>query len=233
MRPKIVILILVVAVGLVALAAVFKGIINRPKTPEPGDAATVPVTTNSPVGTALSPTPGSSPESKGESPSGDEVERELQEITDLSLAGSGNPHTAGLLAGKLTHREKEVRAAALDALIHLNDTNIIPTLEQTVGLIEDPREKVALLDAIAYLKLPEDAEPPPVVSKDAPEESIPPSSVVRSKGESGQDKQRMSTPKSPRRVPGKTRRSAIPPAAGAQQLAPPAPAPDAAPPPLQ
>lgn len=233
MRPKIVILILVVAVGLVALAAVFKGIINRPKSPELGDEAAVPTATNSPIGTALAPTPGSSPESKKGSPSGDEVERELQEINDLSLAGTGNPHAAGLLAGKLTHREKEVRAAALDALIHLNDTNIVPTLEQTVGVIEDPREKVALLDAIAYLKLPEDAEPPPVVSKDASEEAIPPSSVVRSKGESGQDKQRAPATKSPRRVPGKTRRSAIPPAAGAQQLAPPAPAPDAAPPPPQ
>ncbi len=233
MRPKIVILILVVAVGLVALAAVFKGIINRPKSPELGDEAAVPTATNSPIGTALAPTPGSSPESKKGSPSGDEVERELQEINDLSLAGTGNPHAAGLLAGKLTHREKEVRAAALDALIHLNDTNIVPTLEQTVGVIEDPREKVALLDAIAYLKLPEDAEPPPVVSKDASEEAIPPSSVVRSKGESGQDKQRAPATKSPRRVPGKTRRSAIPPAAVAPQPAPPVPAPDAAPPPPQ
>jgi len=233
MRPKIVVLILVVAVGLVALAAVFKGIINRPKSPELGDEATVPTTTNSPIGTALAPTPGSNPESKGEPPSGDEIERELQEITDLSLAGSGDPHTAGLLAGKLTHQEKEVRAAALDALIHLNDTNIIPTLEQTVGVIEDPREKVALLDAIAYLKLPEDAEPPPAVSKDVPEEAIPPSRVVRPRREPGQEKQRMSAMRSPRRAPGKTRRSAIPPAAVAPQPAPPAPAPDAAPPPPQ
>ena len=55
----------------------------------------------------------------------------------------------------MTHREPEVRKAAKDALVQLGDTNAIPGLEQALGLVEDPREKLAMMEAIDYLKLPD------------------------------------------------------------------------------
>jgi len=224
---------MVVAVGLVALAAVLKGIMNRPAPAEPGGE--VPPSTEAalPAGTDLQMNSGSSNTVAGiEQAQADELERELKEIGDLSLAGAGDPYAAGLLVGKLTHREREVREAALSALIHLNDTNVIPSMEQTVGAIEDPREKVALMDAIAYLKLPEEVEMPPAASADATA-AMPVPSTVRPKGETGKAKAKSLVKRSPRRDPSKARRSAIPPAAtDPQPVSPgPAPVPDAAPPP--
>jgi hypothetical protein len=63
---------------------------------------------------------------------------------------------------KVTNPEKEVRKAALEALMQLNDTNAIPRLQQAVKSLEDPHDKSAVLDAIAYLQLPDTItnEPP-------------------------------------------------------------------------
>lgn len=83
-----------------------------------------------------------------------ELAKELDQIRDLLADGAINPHATGMLVGKMVHKEPEVRKAALRALIQLSDTNAILGLEQVQGLTEDPREKVALMDAIAYLKLP-------------------------------------------------------------------------------
>ena len=57
--------------------------------------------------------------------------------------------------GMVTHPDPEVRKAALDALMQLGDTNAIPGLEDIVKEIQDPREKVAMMDAIQFLKLPD------------------------------------------------------------------------------
>ena len=83
-----------------------------------------------------------------------ELAKELDQIRDLLADGGINPHATGMLVGKMVHKEPEVRKAALQALMQLGDTNAIPGLEQVQGLTEDPREKVALMDAIVYLKLP-------------------------------------------------------------------------------
>jgi hypothetical protein len=37
----------------------------------------------------------------------------------------------------------------------MNDTNAIPRLQEAEQVVENPREKVAIMDAIAYLQLPE------------------------------------------------------------------------------
>ena len=91
------------------------------------------------------------------------------------------PQTTGLLLGKVTHREPEVRKAALEALVQLNDTNAIPGLEQATSLIEDPREKVTLMDAVSYLKLPgvtDGAAPELADASSYPTSAIAPRKVV-------------------------------------------------------
>jgi HEAT repeat protein len=59
------------------------------------------------------------------------------------------------LLDKLTDAEPAVRSAALQAVLSLNETNAIPRLEEAEQNVENPREKVAIMDAIAYLKLPD------------------------------------------------------------------------------
>ena len=84
------------------------------------------------------------------------IEKELDAIQELASEADGdnNPKIISALLEKVVHPEPEVRAAALNALKQLNDTNAIPGLQQAVGHIKDPRGKVAVLDVIDYLKLP-------------------------------------------------------------------------------
>ena len=155
MRPKIVVFILVAAIAIIALAAVLKGTLQGhgdkeaiaplppPVEPSPPPATTPPVAVNPTTNAAVL-----------EELRAAEVVKELDQIRDLQADGTVNPATTSILLTKVTHREPEVRKAALEALVQLNDTNAVPGLEQAQALAEDPHEKVALMDAVAYLKLP-------------------------------------------------------------------------------
>lgn len=91
------------------------------------------------------------------------IANELDQINQLqgNADGSNNPTIISALLDKVVNPEAEVRAAALDALKQLNDTNAVPGLQKTVDLIKDPRGKVAVLDTIDYLKLPNVTPDPP------------------------------------------------------------------------
>jgi hypothetical protein len=181
MRPKIVILILVVAIGLVTLAALLKGIGGRTnpevKPPEPPAAeAALPNAVSQPIHPNSSNTAAMLEEMRVA-----DIAKELDQIRELQADGSGSEYATGTLLSKTTHREPEVRKAALEALVQLNDTNAIPGLEQAVSLIEDPREKVAFMDAVAYLKLPgvTDGAPPELANlTNYPATTVPPRNVV-------------------------------------------------------
>jgi hypothetical protein len=160
MRPKIVILILVVAVGLVALAVAMKGVMGgrntqEVKAPEPAaEEPAAPANTNQQASVSSTNSAAILEQLRAA-----DLAKELDQVRELLADGVSSPHAAGALLGKVTHREPEVRKAALEALVQLNDTNSIPGLEQACTLIEDPHEKVALMDAIAYLKLPSSTTP--------------------------------------------------------------------------
>jgi hypothetical protein len=164
MRPKIVILVLMAAIGVVALAAVLKGVMgghDRQEAngaPEPPPAEPGPTAVRPPVGPNSSNTAAVLDQLRAA-----EIAKELDQIRELQAEGADSPTVTGLLLGKVTHREPEVRTAARDALVQLGDTNAISGLEQALGHIEDPREKTAVMEAIEYLKLPDAmaAEPPP------------------------------------------------------------------------
>ena len=71
--------------------------------------------------------------------------------------------------GKFSNPEKQVRAAVITAFKELDDTNAIPDLQKEVANLQDPREKVALLDAIEYIKLPNiTADVPPELRTNNP-----------------------------------------------------------------
>ncbi len=206
MRPKIVVLVLIVSIGVVALAAVLKGVLGGrapedAKAPEPSSAEPSAPTATSPQVSANS----SNSAAILEQLRAAEIAKELDQIRQLQADGAVNPLATSLLVAKVTHKEQEVRKAAKDALVQLGDTNAIPGLEQAVGLIEDPREKLALMEAIDYLKLP-----------DAMSDQVPRVSTAANAAPAA-------WPRSPRIQPGgnKGRRARVaPPGAGTQPVAP-------------
>ena len=151
MRPKTVILTLVVTLGLVVLVVALKGMLG---TDSGNNSAIAPSTeANQAAPSAVEPQLDTNAPPASEEARAAQVQNELDQINAL-IVGGQNPSTTSMLLAKLSHPEAEVRKAAVDALVDLNDTNAIPAMEQAVAGVQDPREKVAMLDALAYLKLP-------------------------------------------------------------------------------
>ena len=155
MRPKIVILILIVAVGLVALAAVLK-IVMQEAPPQQAQAPEPPTEAPAPEAPAI---PRMSPNSSNTAAMLEQVrlaelEKQLDQVRQVQADGPENPNSTALLLTQVMSQEPEVRAAALEALVQLNDTNAIPGLEEAVLSVDDPEFKTAISQAIEYLKLP-------------------------------------------------------------------------------
>jgi hypothetical protein len=164
MRPKIVILILVVALGLLGIMAVLKGLTGGHAGDAGGQKPAVEASVESPTAATndqvvqvVQVNPNSSNTAAiAEQLRAAEVEKEVGAIRDLQgeADGTNNRVVITALVDKLSHPEAEVRQAALDVLKQLNDTNAVPGLEKAAENIKDPREKVAVLDAIEYIKMP-------------------------------------------------------------------------------
>jgi hypothetical protein len=83
-------------------------------------------------------------------------EKDLDALSDALVTGINDPGAVYAIASRLENVDQEVRTAAREAAVHLGDTNIIPYLNTAVEHLKDAREKVAILDAIAYLQMPSD-----------------------------------------------------------------------------
>ena len=219
MRPKIVILVLVTAVGLIALAVVLKGVMgahapqeaqapDAPPEESPSTNATIPqVSANSSNNAAIL-----------EQLRRAELAKGLDRVRELEAQGPGDQATVDMLLAMLSNREPEVRKSAVQSLVQLNATNAVPGLEQALALTEDPREKIVLMDAINYLKLPGDVAPPPVAKADPAGGSTPPLVEIGSPR-----KRDPSAPRPQYERKARTRGDAAQPAASGAQ--PPSPAP--------
>jgi HEAT repeats len=160
MRPKVVILVLVAAFGVLGGVALFKGLSNKSTTGgEPsGPVAQTPVApaqsnpTNQASANVVAGQPVVVPEELRQAI----IEKATDEIYDLQrqLDDSNGPVIIAALLQKLADPEPEVRKVALRVLKDMNDTNAIPGLQKAVDATPDPREKVAILDAIDYIKMP-------------------------------------------------------------------------------
>jgi hypothetical protein len=228
MRPKIILWTLVIAVGLVAVAAVLKAVVERAggqaaKLPEPSTEPVPPAATN------LTNRP-SSTNAAGtlEQLQAADRRRELDQIRELQFDGASNPHTTGLLLGKLVHKDSEVRQAAVTALVHLGDTNVIPGMEEALGLVEDPREKVALMDAINYLKLLGAPSDSPFSTLPDTNGAVRPPRTIRPASQTTTTNARVAVRPPPRKDKARAGQSAIP--SGAPAAQPASGAPGAAPP---
>ena len=162
MRPKIVILILAVAFGLLGAMLVLKGVMaghsgnaggQTPATE--ANAGSQSAATNDQV-VQVNPAGSSNAAASAEQMRAAAIEKELAAIQELvsEADGDNNPTIISALLDKVANPEAEVCRAALEALRQLNDTNAIPGLQKAEQVITDPRGKVAVLDVIDYLKLP-------------------------------------------------------------------------------
>lgn len=173
---------LVIAAGLVAVLVLLKGIGGRSSNVPPVAAIGEPTNQEPPAVTTVQANPdvnsdsSNTPAMTSEEARAAQIQRDLDEIREALANGTVDPSaTENILLDKVTNPEKEVRTAALEALIQLNDTNAIPRLQQAVQSLEDLHDKSAVLDAIAYLQLPEATtnEPPAgaIVSQPRPPRS--------------------------------------------------------------
>ena len=173
MRPKVVILILVLAFGMLGLIAVLKGVKGNKSSdgtvpPTGSETAANPAIaeTNNPalLGNNFGAATSSNNAASLESMRAVVIQKELEAITEIFNAADGTNNATIIipaLIDKVLHPEAAVRQAALEALKQLDDTNAVPGLEKAQESIKDPHGKVAVLDTIDYLKLPS-------VSADAP-----------------------------------------------------------------
>jgi len=173
MRPKVVILTLLVVVAVVGALAILKGTrqqaVGTPPTPE---AAAVQEVAHS------NPSEGSLPNGAAPTPVED-TQTLVQKITDIQAEGYPTPGGRAVLLAALSEgKVKEVRQAALNAIVQLDDTVAIPGLEQALPQIADAREKAAVMDAIEQLKLPS-TTPEVAVSGNMRSQPPPPGSKMR------------------------------------------------------
>jgi hypothetical protein len=161
MRPKVVILILVVAFGLLGIMLVLKGIMAGHAGNAGGQTPPTQANVDSPVAATNDQVVQVNPNSSNtvaspEQMSAAAVGKELDAIQALlgEADGSNNPTIIPALIGKVENPEPEVRTAALAALVQLNDTNAVPGLQKAAAAMKDPRAKVAVMDTIDYLNLP-------------------------------------------------------------------------------
>lgn len=166
MRPKIVVFTLLLGAGALILIGLLSGRLNQPAPENPLTAAA----SNSVAGT--NPPPITQPEVTlpppavqtketnviATTPAEDLVarkEKDLDAIRDAVVSGSDDPGaTLQAIASRLENENDEVRAAAREAAVQVDDTNMIPYLTSASDHLKDPHEKVALLEAIVYLQLP-------------------------------------------------------------------------------
>jgi hypothetical protein len=80
--------------------------------------------------------------------------QKLSELNDVIDGDRPKDEKLGVALATLETSDKEVRAAALEAVRELDDRDAIPQLQQLAAETDDPAEKAALLDAADFLNLP-------------------------------------------------------------------------------
>lgn len=71
-----------------------------------------------------------------------------------ALAMNDDTASRDAILSEFKNPEKNIRQAALEAAIQFGDRSVVPYLREAAAQTEDPREKVAILDAIDYINLP-------------------------------------------------------------------------------
>jgi len=83
------------------------------------------------------------------------IEKDMDKLNEALIDGGSDPKLVQAVRDRLLHSDAEVRKAAAETIMHLNDREAIPALKEALAKIEDPREKVVMMDAIEYLQTPD------------------------------------------------------------------------------
>ena len=83
------------------------------------------------------------------------IEKDIDKLNEALLDGGSDPKLMAAVRERLLHSDADVRKAAAETIMHLNDREAIPALKEALAKIEDPREKVVMMDAIEYLQTPD------------------------------------------------------------------------------
>lgn len=176
MRPKVVFWILSLAFGLLGLVAFLARTPNRPNLPTPQ-------TESAPAGNSVLLKHGKTSEKEISTPQAVKEKSAAAETTgspdfnnisaspnarnlehekyvrqrkaafyDLSM--KSDPESLNVLLSELQNPDREIRMAALEAVIQFDDRSSIPRLQELAKQTEDIAERRAIEDAVGYMKLP-------------------------------------------------------------------------------
>ena len=85
----------------------------------------------------------------------DRQERVSERSAELmALAMNNDPNARDMLLSELQNPDKDIRSAAIDALIQLGDRSAVPRMRQLADRMQDPDEKADMLAAADFLDLP-------------------------------------------------------------------------------
>ena len=153
MRPKIIFALLLLA--LLVLGAVFllkqhRGNaappppVNESATPAPVASVAPP---SAPIPAAPAATNAPTPEQREAA-----IDAETDRLQEWSM--SDDPASLSNILADLTHPEKEIREAAIEAAKQFGSSNAIPALKAAAANTTDTEEQIALLEAANFLSLP-------------------------------------------------------------------------------
>jgi hypothetical protein len=75
-------------------------------------------------------------------------------MTLRDLAMEDDPASLQTILAELTNADRAIRVAALEATVQFGSRDAIPRLKEAAAATDDPKEKVALVEAAEFLELP-------------------------------------------------------------------------------
>jgi len=159
MRPKIILVILLIAAGVVAIAA----LLSKTSKISPNQTIGIPtitaVTSTNSTLVAPAPTIAVSPALTATNTNTNAVmsrEERIQKRADefMVLASLNDPKAHQKIVDALYDSDRAIRKTALDALEQANDRSVIPDMQKVADQTDDRDDKQAIEDAIEFIKLP-------------------------------------------------------------------------------
>ena len=149
MRPKVVIALLLPILLFLGMVLLFKQ--HAANASKPAEVAPAPAITR----VAPTPTPAPAPVvvKKTVTPEEREVAINAEKDRLFEWEMNDDPESLSKILGDLTHAEKEIRLAAIEATKQFGSKDAIPTLKELVKNTDDTEEQAALLEAADFLSL--------------------------------------------------------------------------------
>ena len=149
MRPKVVIALLLPILLFLGMVLLFKQ--HAANASKPAEVAPAPAITS----VAPTPTPAPAPVvvKKTVTPEEREVAINAEKDRLFEWEMNDDPESLSKILGDLTHPEKEIRLAAIEATKQFGSKDAIPTLKELVKNTDDAEEQTALLEAADFLSL--------------------------------------------------------------------------------